>query len=335
MKSSNAGQSSRIWWEVHVTAPCGSTAAELAAGLLLAVAPAGLAEAADGWSAFLPDEPAASELAAHVSEASGLECLVRPIAEADWDAWRYAFRPIDIGRRLRIVPVYDPADMPTAGTTTPPEAAMCATHAPPHGVGQSVVEVFIEPGLAFGTGEHPTTANCLRYLSEYVVQAMTVLDVGTGSGILALAAAALGATGCLGVDIDPVAVRSAKANRALNPAVASRVCFVAADAGDLDRVVTAWREQRGLSDADGARGTRDGWPGFDIVLANLTTDLIAALLPQLVAAAVSGGLLILSGISAERSQTLRAVLAAAPLQVVATVEQGGWLTILCRKDGPV
>lgn len=331
---SDAGHSSRIWWEVHVTAPRGSTAAELAAGLLLAVAPAGLAEAADGWSAFLPDEPAARELAARVREASGLACLVRPVAETDWEAWRYAFRPIDIGRRLRVVPVYDPADMPATGKATSPEAAVYAAPTPTDGATQGVVEVFIEPGLAFGTGEHPTTANCLRYLAEYLAQGMTVLDVGTGSGILALAAAALGATGCLGVDIDPVAVRSAKANRSLNPAIAGRVCFVAADAGDLDCVVAAWREQRGLSGADGAGAPGDGRPGFDIVLANLTTDLIVALLPQLLAAVVSGGLLILSGIGAERDQKLRAALAAAPLKVTATVEDGGWLTILCSKEGP-
>jgi ribosomal protein L11 methyltransferase len=276
-------------------------------------APAGLAEAADGWLAFVPDEDAAHGLAARLLMVVGAACQVRPVNDDEWSAWRYAFRPILINERLIVVPVYDPAEHPATSPVTdvPAEAANAPSDCAP---------IYIEPGLAFGTGEHPTTANCLRYLVGQVSPGARVLDVGTGSGILAIAAAALGATRSLGIDIDPVAIRSAKANLLLNPAVQGRVEFVC---GDATAIGLAGQAQSPLLD-----GLAGG--GFDIVLANLTTNLIAILLPVLRSYVAPGGHLILSGVSTERAGELSEPMSVAGVTTLDTVDEQGWRTMLCR-----
>jgi len=133
-----------------------------------------------------------------------------PVADTDWAvAWREHFRPLPIGRRLLIAP---PWETPQA---------------------DGRIVIVLEPGRAFGTGQHGTTAGCLVLLERILAAAPVgrVMDIGTGSGVLAIAAARLGAGAVLAIDSDPDAVAVATANATLN-GVGDRVRCVVADAGD-------------------------------------------------------------------------------------------------------
>lgn len=121
------------------------------------------------------------------------EAEYKPIQEVNWvEAWKQHYQPIPIGRRLIIVPAWMEAPAPER------------------------IPIRIDPGMAFGTGTHPTTQLCLELLEDYLRTGETVIDVGCGSGILAVAAIKLGAGRALGVDIDPQAIPNARENAAAN-----------------------------------------------------------------------------------------------------------------------
>ena len=127
-------------------------------------------------------------------EAAGIAYTVETegIEQEDWqNGWRKYYHPLEIGRRLAVVPSWQEYDTDR-------------------------VKLLLDPGLAFGTGGHETTSLCLEALDELVQGGERMLDIGTGSGILAIAALKLGAASAEGVDIDPVAVRTAVENAALN-----------------------------------------------------------------------------------------------------------------------
>lgn len=160
--------------------------------------------------------------------------IVERVADAAWDeAWREHFRPQRIGE-IVIVPSWERVNFDEAA--------------------RAVVE--IDPGQAFGTGLHPTTRSSLVHLQELDLRGRRVTDVGTGSGILAIAAALLGAAGVYACDVDPVAVRAARENVERN--------------GVADRV----RVERCAPSLSGA-------PDADVVVANLTADIIVGLVPRL------------------------------------------------------
>jgi ribosomal protein L11 methyltransferase len=143
--------------------------------------------------------------------AAGPHARVVPVADADWvAAWREHFRPVAVGRRLLVAP---PWEKPAAGER---------------------LVLLIEPGRAFGTGHHGTTAGCLELLEALVADGGPVhaIDLGTGSGILAIAAARLGVGAVLACDTDPDAVAAAEANAALN-GVAAQVHACLADVATL------------------------------------------------------------------------------------------------------
>jgi len=170
------------------------------------------------------------------------------VKEEDWaNEWKKYFKPVRVGKNIMIKPTW--------------EAAVLQE-------GDLVIE--IDPGMAFGTGTHPTTVLCLEALEKYVQPEQLVYDIGTGSGILAVAAAKLGAEVQAG-DIDSLAVRIAKENISLNK-VEDRVKV---EAGDLGEVF--------IDQAD-------------IVIANIIADVIIELLPQLPSLLKPGGLFIASGI---------------------------------------
>ncbi len=180
---------------------------------------------------------------------------VETVAEQDWVRLTQSqFDPIPISPRLWIVPTWHNA----------PDSA--------------AINLKLDPGLAFGTGSHPTTRLCLRWLDENLAGGETLLDYGCGSGILAIAAARLGAARVDGVDIDPQAVTSARDNAALNDVSAHFVV-----PGEL------------------ASGE------YDVVVANILTNPLKGLAPLLTGRVRRGGRLVLSGILPEQAEDVMAV----------------------------
>jgi ribosomal protein L11 methyltransferase len=211
----------------------------------------------------------------------------RRLPEERWrDSWKRYFRPRRIGRRLLVRPSW----------------AACRAKA-----GDTVIE--IDPGMAFGTGQHPTTAMCLRALEESVRPGDGVLDVGTGSGILAVAAAKLGARRVLALDIDPQAVKAARENAAAN-AVADVV------------------EVREGTLSDGVSGER-----FDLIVANISGLTIDRLAASLAGALRDGGALIVSGFLEDAVGGLSRVLAETGLEVGRAQADGVWRAMVARKPG--
>jgi ribosomal protein L11 methyltransferase len=169
--------------------------------------------------------------------------------------------------------------------------------------------VVVPAGMAFGTGEHATTASCLRMLADAapgLPPGWRALDAGTGRGILALAAAALGAGRVDGFDFDPACVRIAKAN-----ARANRLGNVAITRAD----VLAWKPEA----------------AYDLVMANLFSDLLIKATPALKRACRRGGVLIFSGVLRDQLGEVRAAIAGSGFRVERTVTRGKWCAGLCHR----
>ena len=196
------------------------------------------------------------------------------IAEQNWvQLTQSQFEPIRVSDRLWIVPSWHAAPDPDA------------------------LVLVLDPGMAFGTGSHPTTRLCLEWLERIVSPGQSILDYGCGSGILAIAAAKLGASEVLGVDIDPQAVTAAKNNAERNEAHA--------------RFEDSARPLSGQ---------------FDIVVANILANPLKALAPAITGHVCPGGQLALSGILAEQAEELIAIYAPyIPLGIADTRE--GWVCL--------
>lgn len=208
----------------------------------------------------------------------------REVAEEDWaNAWKAFYRPVRAGRRLVVKPSWEEF-LPEAGDL--------------------VIEM--DPGMAFGCGTHPTTGLCLQLLEKYVREGTAVYDVGTGSGILAVAAVLLGAGRVTAVDLDPVACRTAAENLERN-GVAGRVRVVQGNLLDLAR------DRAGL------------------VVANIVADVIIKLAPDAARALLPGGIFIASGIIRERAAEVRAALEAAGLTLCEELGEDGWVALAAAK----
>jgi ribosomal protein L11 methylase PrmA len=166
------------------------------------------------------------------------------------------------------------------------------------------VVVQLDSAWAFGSGTHPTTRSCLERVEALVAPGDRVLDVGTGTGVLAIAAARLGASAVVAIDIDPAAVAVAAANVAAN------------DVGD---VVTVTGDP-----LDAVEGT------FDVVVANVLAGVVVELAEHLVARLVARGVLVVSGILAEREPFVVEALAAVGLRTTHRIEADGWVTLDLR-----
>ena len=173
--------------------------------------------------------------------------------------------------------------------------------------GPGEVVVSLDPGMAFGTGQHPSTRMCLQLAQELLRPGDYVLDLGTGSGILAIAAVGLGARGCIAVDIEEQAVKAALANVGLNGASA-RVRLVA---GSLDAVA------------------KDG--PFDLILANINAATVSALARDMHAALQPGREVAAGGVIRERERECRSALEAAGFKIEQVVEEGEWRTLVARR----
>jgi ribosomal protein L11 methyltransferase len=179
------------------------------------------------------------------------ELTVETRSEEDWaNAWKAHYKPVRVGIRVVVRPPWQEYE-PT----------------------EDDVVVLLDPGMAFGTGTHPTTQAALRLLETLEVAGHSVFDVGTGSGIIAIAAAKLGARKVDGVDIDAVSVRQAQTNIDLN---------------DVRQTVTIW--QSAMGPAEHPHGV------YDIVVANIIARVLIDISEQIVSAVSPAGTLILSGI---------------------------------------
>jgi ribosomal protein L11 methyltransferase len=256
------------------------TMAELMADRLFSLGASAVAEhvSEDGVPALVADLDPASfgELVR-----TGVACRVLE-HEAVWhDGWRAHARIWRVGGRLVVRPAW--------------------VEAVP--LGPAEVEVVVEPGRAFGSGSHPTTRLCLALLESLVSGGERVIDVGSGSGVLGIAAAKLGAAHVRAVDVDPEAVRATKASAALN--------------GVADVVEAT----EGVPPEDGAH--------YDLVLANLLLPVFDQHGADLVALLAPGGRLVASGVLEEQQSRLHECLR--PLQPESTVSDGDWLAVTFRR----
>ena len=245
--------------------------------------------------AYVPagDPAAAERAAAEAAEALGhLQAFgLRPIGdlttrivhEADWaEAWKAHFPVMRIGRRIVIRPTWRE-----------------------HAAEPGDVVLDLDPGMAFGTGLHPTTRLCLAAVEAAadrgLLDGARVLDVGCGSGILAIAGAKLGAASVLGVDTDPIAIEATDANAARN----------------------------GLGDRIRARAGSlpSGEAAHDVVLANLIASVLIELAPGLRDELRPGGTLLASGIFVDREADVRAAFGAVGLEPGARTAEGDWIAL--------
>ena len=205
-------------------------------------------------------------------------------SEDDWaDKWKAFFKPTPVGERLFVRPIW--IDDYDAGN-------------------RAVLN--IEPGAAFGTGTHDTTRLCLETLDKIIKDGDTVLDIGCGSGILAIASMLLGATEGFGVDIDELAVKTAKENGKMNGLDEPELKFVC---GDLADKVTKQ---------------------YDVVVANIVADIIILFSTQVRAFMKPGAKFIASGIIDTRADEVVSALQNAGLKLVERIEHGGWVCLVCE-----
>lgn len=226
--------------------------------------------------------------------------VIRELAEADWtEAWKRQYHLQHIGRRTVIVPAWE-AHAPAAGE----------------------IVIRLEPGMAFGTGLHPTTRLCLAALEEHLVAHDDVLDVGTGSGILSIAAAKLGARSVLALDADRSAVTVARENVTLN-GVAATVTVQHGTLPGGDAVPHHFVDGGSLTILD--RGQ------FDLVLINILAPVIAGLAPGLAARLTPGGRVIAAGLIESQEQDVRDALGAQELQVIARAQEVDWVSLVAHR----
>lgn len=216
------------------------------------------------------------------------------VDENDWaTAWKQYFKPVRISDRLTIKPTWEDYT---------PESAE-----------EKVIE--LDPGMAFGTGTHPTTTLCLRTLEKVIQGGEEIIDVGTGSGILAIGAVHLGAKHVLALDLDPVAVTSAMENVELN---------------NMQQQITVKE-----SDLLSVLGSQDPALGVKlpvkIIVANILAEIILLFVDDVYNALESGGIYIVSGIWKNKERVVHDALVAAGFEVRAIEREEDWLAFEASK----
>ena len=232
---------------------------------------------------YLPEHTPLTEAISFVSErltAAGIpfSCHTALCKQEDWaNHWKQYFHCLELGERLLIRPLWE--EIPQTDR----------------------VVLSIEPGAVFGTGAHETTRLCLKLIERYTKQGFRMLDVGCGSGILAIASLLLGAETAHGIDIDPSAVRISTENARVNGVQDRYDCFC----GSL------------TEQAEGK---------YDLVAANIVADILLQLLPEIPSVLKSDGILLLSGIVDTREQDILDALDG-KLRVVERLYENGWVAL--------
>ncbi len=205
------------------------------------------------------------------------------VDEEDWStAWQKYYHTVKIGKNLVVRPQWEE-----------------------YTAQDNEVVLTLNPGMAFGTGTHHTTSLCMELLEKYLSPEDTVLDVGCGSGILAITAALLGAKKIIGCDIDEVAVKVAGENAALNH-VEERISF---HRGDL------------TSQVEGS---------FQVIVANIVADVIIRLCDDVTRYLAPNGIFIASGIIDERREDVLAAMEKQGIEVIEERANGGWVALACK-----
>ncbi len=238
---------------------------------------------------YISDEENPYEAVCYLKEqytAVGIKCEIDTdsISEKEWaDNWKKFFKTTEIGQKLVIRPSWEEYDNK-----------------------DNRIVLSIDPGAAFGTGTHATTRMCLQLLENYIDNGKTILDIGSGSGILSIASVLLGAKRADGVDIDPVAVKVATENAELNN-VQSKTRYIL---GDLcDKIVDK----------------------YDVVCANIVADVIISLLENVEQFMNEDSVFICSGIIDVREDDVKTALEKFGFRIIADVECENWRAFATKK----
>lgn len=212
-----------------------------------------------------------------------LEFKSDSIKEEDWEtAWKKYYHPVKIGKHIVVCPCWEDCELD-----------------------ENDIVVKLDPGMAFGTGTHETTRLCMQFLEQYISSDTTMLDVGTGSGILAITALLLGTKSALGVDIDELSVKIAKENAALN--------------GVEDKIDLVWGDL-----TEKVSGT------FDVICANIVADVIIRLCDTVTQFMHKDTVLIVSGIIEDRCNDVFTALDNAGLKIVDKNQENDWVSVVVK-----
>jgi ribosomal protein L11 methyltransferase len=239
----------------------------------------------------------------------------RTLEEEDWaNAWKEHYRVLRIGKRTVIVPSWlEYAAQPDD------------------------IVLNLDPGMAFGTGLHPTTQLCLMLLEQRARPGQRTLDLGTGSGILAIAAAKLGAGPVLALDNDPIATKAAQENVERN-GVAALVTVAEGSLGAAGNAMGHWLsgdfgEDERRKTKDEGQQLADSSPQFELIAANLIAKVLIILAQDIAEALAPGGTLISSGIIIDRENEVALALAGVGLNQIERHREGEWVALVHTKPG--
>ncbi|MGO4952458.1 50S ribosomal protein L11 methyltransferase [Paenibacillus sp. DRB1-1] len=252
------------------------------------------AEEVDMGSIRSQIEPRVEELRTFDIDPGEVQYELKTVDEDDWaNAWKQYFKPLRVSDRLTIKPTWEDYE--------------------PASEEEKIIE--LDPGMAFGTGTHPTTSLCLRTLESVIKGGEEVIDVGTGSGILAIGAVKLGAKHVLALDLDPVAVSSARENTRLN---------------GLEERITI-KESDLLSVLNASDPTLGIQLPVKLVVANILAEIILLFIDDVYKALEPGGIYIASGIWKNKEEVVETALKAAGFEIAEISRDEDWLAFVARK----
>ena len=239
-------------------------------------------------SVFISEERNLQELLYFLKErisADKIECEVDVlnVSDEEWaESWKKYYHPIKVGERVVIVPAWEKYEKK-----------------------ENELPLIMDPGMAFGSGTHETTRLVMTEIEKYIKPGCTVLDVGTGSGILSIAASLLGASSVNAYDIDPTAVRIAKENAEIN-----RCGNIKVDVSDL------------LSNVERKQ--------YDLICANIVADIIIRMSAELYKYSHKDTVFIASGILSERRDEVLSAMKKTPFSYVSEKEENGWCVLVFK-----